>query len=708
MSRLRLMTVVALAALCASTAFADIRTWFAPSALKVMRDARPAGEPPLRWELAAARNEVEACQLVFLADEPVRGLTVIVSGLKGPKGTLRPEVFEVRYVPCRKEKIPFPDPLPPLKGPLNLEPGRAQPVWISIRVPKNAEPGTYSGHVTALSGAWRREFPLSIKVWDFALPDTPASRTAFGISYEMAADFERVKPGSAEGKAVSRRYYEFLLDHRCSPYLLPVDLMSAEAVPYLDDPRLTSFLIPIGSKTDGELRALIGRLKRGGWFPKGYFYEVDEPITKASFDALVAFTDRLRRIEPTYRAVAPFWGNPDWDAGLRTKDVLIGRINIWCPHYLYLDGFPGTREFLKSRKEAGEDYWWYICNNPRRSMNNIQIDMPAASHRVLFWQQKREGIQGFLFWSVNYWNRQFIDDPWTNQDTLRDDLYGDGSLVYPGAAVGVKGPVGSLRLEVIRDGLEDFDYFALADAWLGPEASTAFVTRIARSMKDFDDDPIKLEQVRRELGAALERTSRSSLRESFAIQPLGDVDRPLVELARSAVSEAFGLRADIWPARPLPESAFYAPGKRYRAEKLLTYLDGLRSQGSPKVVGLTSVDISTSKGRYDDWGIFGMADLGGSSCIISAFRLGRDGASADLIAARLVKAVTHEVGHVLGLPHCPAPGCIMQDARGKIATIDRSNGAFCLDCQKRLARRLDRTLHLPRTFAPGGSGSPAS
>lgn len=115
-------------------------------------------------------------------------------------------------------------------------------------------------------------------------------------------------------------------------------------------------------------------------------------------------------------------------------------------------------------------------------MNNIRIDMPAVPHRV-------------LFWSVNYWNRQYIDDPRKNQDILGNDLYGDGSL----------------RLEVIRDGLEDFDYFTLADEWLGPGASAAYVNRIARSLKDFDDDPIKLEQVRRELGAALERTSRNAL-----------------------------------------------------------------------------------------------------------------------------------------------------------------------------------------------------
>jgi hypothetical protein len=82
------------------------------------------------------------------------------------------------------------------------------------------------------------------------------------------------------------------------------------------------------------------------------------------------------------------------------------------------------------------------------------------------------------------------------------------------AVVGVDGPVGSLRLEVVQDGLEDFDYFTLADEWLGPEASAAYVNRIARSLTDFDADPVKLEKVRREVGAELEKASRNALRAS--------------------------------------------------------------------------------------------------------------------------------------------------------------------------------------------------
>jgi hypothetical protein len=84
---------------------------------------------------------------------------------------------------------------------------------------------------------------------------------------------------------------------------------------------------------------------------------------------------------------------------------------------------------------------------------------------------------------------------------------GDGMLLYPGNKVGIDGPVGSLRLEVLRDGLEDFDYLALADQRLGPDASRPFIARIARTLTDYERDPLKLEAVRRALGAALEKAT---------------------------------------------------------------------------------------------------------------------------------------------------------------------------------------------------------
>lgn len=175
---------------------------------------------------------------------------------------------------------------------------------------------------------------------------------------------------------------------------------------------------------------------------------------------------------------------------------------------------------------------------------------------------------------------------------------------------------------------------------------------------------------------------------SFAIQPLGEVDRSVIDLATRAISDAFGAGAvTTMSSVEIPAAAYYAPRRRYRAEKILEVLDRIDTDSPVKILGLTSVDISTTKGRYPDWGIFGMATLGGPSCIVSTYRLGRGKAAPALFAERLKKIVIHELGHTIGLPHCSTPVCVMQDAAGKISTIDRNNGRFCPDCMKRLGTR---------------------
>jgi hypothetical protein len=63
-------------------------------------------------------------------------------------------------------------------------------------------------------------------------------------------------------------------------------------------------------------------------------------------------------------------------------------------------------------------------------------------------------------------------------------------------------------LEVIRDGLEDFDWLSLADALLGKDVTSGYVSQLARSLKDYELDPLVLEKVRRELGAKLEAAAR--------------------------------------------------------------------------------------------------------------------------------------------------------------------------------------------------------
>ncbi len=134
----------------------------------------------------------------------------------------------------------------------------------------------------------------------------------------------------------------------------------------------------------------------------------------------------------------------------------------------------------------------------------------------------------------------------------------------------------------------------------------------------------------------------------------------------------------------LPQDAYYPPRSRYRAEKLLTFLEKMTPADAQVVVGLTAVDISTTKGAYEDWGILGLAMIGGKQCVISRFRAARGAKDANHTRVRLAKTVIHEVGHTLGLDHCPNYGCIMEDGKGSVTTTDHEYD-ICGTCRGRVS-----------------------
>ena len=154
------------------------------------------------------------------------------------------------------------------------------------------------------------------------------------------------------------------------------------------------------------------------------------------------------------------------------------------------------------------------------------------------------------------------------------------------------------------------------------------------------------------------------------IQPYKGVSEADVEVVRLGIEEMYQFEIEVLPQRDLPDFAYTAPRNRYRAALLLEDLERLGAPTS-KVLGLTNTDISVTSGQINDWGIFGFGSVGGKPSVVSGYRLKRDGADRTLYEARLRKVAKHELGHTLGLDHCDEEGCLMQDAGGKIATIDK-------------------------------------
>ena len=76
-----------------------------------------------------------------------------------------------------------------------------------------------------------------------------------------------------------------------------------------------------------------------------------------------------------------------------------------------------------------------------------------------------------------------------------------------------------------------------------------------------------------------------------------------------------------------------------------------------------------------------MGELAGRACVVATFRRGARGADEKQLRGRLRKVAIHEVGHVMGLEHCPQDGCVMRDAESSIATVDGESGKFCEKCK---------------------------
>ncbi len=172
----------------------------------------------------------------------------------------------------------------------------------------------------------------------------------------------------------------------------------------------------------------------------------------------------------------------------------------------------------------------------------------------------------------------------------------------------------------------------------------------------------------------------------IALQPLGKISADVVERVRAHLERIYVVKIEVLPVRELAASAFYKPRQRYRADKLLDWLDSNAPANFTKTVGLAAADISTTKGEVFDWGVFGLGTVGGRPCVISTFRLGRS-VSREKLLLRTQRVTAHEVGHTFGLEHCPTPGCMMSDAEGKISTVDEETGRLCERCAPRVPAR---------------------
>jgi archaemetzincin len=170
----------------------------------------------------------------------------------------------------------------------------------------------------------------------------------------------------------------------------------------------------------------------------------------------------------------------------------------------------------------------------------------------------------------------------------------------------------------------------------------------------------------------------------IVLQPLGPSISPAqLEAVSSAITAFYAVKITLAEPLALPKAAFYPQRQRYRAEKLLDFLVSHGRKDAQVTLGLTAVDISTTKAPYEDWGILGLATIDGHSAVLSSFRCARRAKNAEHARVRFAKTAVHELGHSFGLEHCATPGCIMHDGEGSVLTTDTEHD-LCADTRARL------------------------
>jgi hypothetical protein len=493
-------------------------------------------------QLSAARNEYEPARIIVTAgSERLHAVSAKAGPLTGPGGKgiavsnlrfFREHYLNIDKPSHRSAAAPgwYPDPLVPFPdhrlepgaekaqyhgAPFDVEAGCSQGVWVDVYVPRNVPAGEYRGAITVTSaGKTLARIPLSLIVFDFTLPDTFAMRSNFGSLGDRLARQLGMEAESEQFAQVEDLYIDELLAHQCQPSSLGRIWPEWSPEKGIDDTRsearlrrmveqrhANSLMVPFRYQEEPDecaayLRAMEAYLKREGFLDLSYIYMLDEPNTAEQYEAVRQQGKLIHEAAPGIKRLCTEQPQTDDPA----FGDLYGAVDIWCPLWPIYD-----EAAARARQSLGESIWTYtaLCQASGK-IPFWEIDFPPVMYRAPFWTCWRYDITGILYWSSIWWKDPAVvwERPVYPEGEV--NFWGEGVLLYPGQPAGVEGPVPSIRLKLIREAMEDYEYMSLAAEAAGKAEVDQVVATVARSFSDWESDPGAYLRARAKLAKLIE------------------------------------------------------------------------------------------------------------------------------------------------------------------------------------------------------------
>lgn len=457
-------------------------------------------------ELYAWRGERVSAQAVFAT--PVEGeLSLYVSNLTSGKNVISADCINpyfVGYVLAdgigkhRVDSCLMADRL--IAEPtFVVDANTTRPVWLDIRVPKDAVPGTYVGTVSVSFQGTNMSLPIRLKVSQRVLPDpkewsfhldlwqNPYSVARyFDVPLWSKEHFDKMRPlmemyAQAGGKVITASIiqhpwnsqtedpfesmivkmkgidgqwtYDYTVFDRWIEFMMSCGVTEQidcyTIVPwgyqfeYID--MATSTLQTLACNPGEEayeayilpfLTDFARHLKAKGWFSKTCIAMDERPM-----DQLRAAWDIVRRADPDYRIEGAVNYSPEVVSLM--YDISLGYRHVNVP-----------ADVAAQRRAEGKRTTFYTCVNPPHP-NTFTFSPPAES-TFIGWHATALGFDGYLRWAFNSW----VPEPCLDSRNPKW-FSGDTHLVYPEGS--------SIRYERLIQGIQDYEKFYI----LRKEASPA-------------------------------------------------------------------------------------------------------------------------------------------------------------------------------------------------------------------------------------------